>query len=111
MKKPTMKELREYADSIGFKEFDPEEFLLHYGSVGWYIGKAKMKNWKLTVQTWKKNAGRFTRRAEPKPVMTYQHRQNKINALNRRKAELMRGRQSPEVQRELAHIQAQLYKL
>ena len=110
MKKPTVRELREYADEIGFSEFDPEEFLLHYGSVGWYIGKAKMKNWRLAVQTWKKHAAKRQQTIRP-PRLPYRVRENRINSLNRRKAELMRMTRTPRVERELANIQIQLTKL
>jgi hypothetical protein len=110
MKKPTVNELREYAEKIGFKEFDAEQFLAHYDSNGWRVGRVKMVSWRAAVVTWKKNAARFGRNQQ-QPPMTYRHRENKINYLNRRKAELMRQRRTPEVDRELARIQIELHKL
>lgn len=115
MRKPTANELREYADSIEFKNFDPEEFLAHYHSNGWKVGRTKMVSWKHAVVTWKKNAakgfGRQQQQQQDQPKLTYRHRENKINYLNRRKAALMRLPQSPEVQRELSRIQIELHKL
>src|SRR5215471_12048563 len=46
-----------------------------------------------------------------KPKLRVNKRNEIINKLNRRKAELMRKPQTKEVQRELAAIQTQLYKL
>ena len=46
-----------------------------------------------------------------KPTLRVGKRNEIINKLNRRKAELMRKPQTKEVQRELAAIQTQLYKL
>jgi hypothetical protein len=112
VKKPTKEELEAYAKEIGYDGFDAELFLLHYRSVGWYVGTAKMVNWKNTVQTWKRNEPRFGRRqTAAKPKLPYRMRETRINALNRRKAALMREPQTKEVRRELAQIQIQLTKL
>ena len=50
--KPNPHELRAYADSIGFLDLDPNEFLDFYESKDWYIGKSKMKDWQASVRTW-----------------------------------------------------------
>jgi hypothetical protein len=108
MKKPTLKELREYANTIGYSGFDPELFIAHYEANGWMVGRVKMKSWRATVVTWKKREPDFARR---KPQLPYRTRENRINEFNRRKARLMRMEQTPAVKRELAYIQAQLHKL
>lgn len=50
---PTVDEVREYciARSNGI---DAERFVDHYQSVGWVVGKSKMKDWKAAVRTWEK---------------------------------------------------------
>lgn len=57
-RKPTPKEVEEYATSIGF-ELDGEYFCDHYQAKGWKISNSPMKDWKAAVRTWKKNAQRW----------------------------------------------------
>ena len=52
--KPTPEEITEYAKSKDFI-LDGEYFYDKYESNGWMVGKAKMKDWKAVVRTWKKN--------------------------------------------------------
>lgn len=54
-KPPTAKEVQDYLDENGITEFTGEYFVNHYGSVGWIRGKAKIKDWKACVRTWKSN--------------------------------------------------------
>jgi hypothetical protein len=51
--KPTLDEVKEYADSIGYK-LDCEEFMDFYESKNWMIGKNKVKDWQACVRTWRK---------------------------------------------------------
>jgi uncharacterized protein YdaU (DUF1376 family) len=50
-KVPSVEEVREYCRSRG-NSVNPESFVNHYESKGWYIGKNKMKDWKAAVRTW-----------------------------------------------------------
>lgn len=50
-KKPTLEEVRAYAQEIG-SEVKPEEFLDYYESNGWRVGKNPMKDWKSTFRRW-----------------------------------------------------------
>ena len=52
-KKPTPKQVEEYAESIDYN-IDGESFVDFYESKGWKIGKNAMKDWKAAVRTWKK---------------------------------------------------------
>lgn len=61
-KLPTASEVTEYAKSIGFV-LDGEYFIDKYTANGWMVGKSKMKDWKATVRTWKKN--NFSSNASP----------------------------------------------
>jgi phage replication O-like protein O len=49
---PLPSEVRAYAESINF-DLDADYFCNWYGSKNWMIGKNKMTNWKLAVQTWR----------------------------------------------------------
>jgi len=51
-KPPTIQEAKEYADSIGYKTFNPVTWWHHYESKGWMVGKTKMKVWKSAIWTW-----------------------------------------------------------
>lgn len=52
--KPSLDEVIEY-----FKQkethIDPEKFYAYYESIGWMVGKNKMKDWKACLVTWEKN--------------------------------------------------------
>jgi len=52
--KPTPEEVESYGLSINYK-IDGVYFCAFYESKGWMIGKNKMKSWKSSVVTWKKN--------------------------------------------------------
>lgn len=56
--KPTAGEVAEYALSIGYHT-DGQDFIDHYESNGWLVGKNKMKDWRATVRTWKRRDGEF----------------------------------------------------
>ncbi len=53
-KKPTQEEVRSYMLEIHMDDVS-EEFIEYYEAKGWMIGKKPMENWKLSVQTWKRN--------------------------------------------------------
>jgi hypothetical protein len=52
--KPTGEEVQVYSFEIGWP-LDGEAWVLSYAQKGWMIGKSPMVNWKLAVQTWKRN--------------------------------------------------------
>ena len=55
MNAPTDKEIKEYADSIGFKSLDIQAFRRYYSPDGgtWKLGSGKpVKCWKKCVCTW-----------------------------------------------------------
>ena len=51
--KPTLSEVSDYCRERGNK-IDPAEFIDHYESNGWMVGKNHMKDWKAAVRTWEK---------------------------------------------------------
>ena len=110
MKKPTLRELREYAQSVGFDEFDAEEFLAHYESNGWMVGRVPMRSWQAAVVTWKKHHWQFRRKPEAQR-MPINVRNKRINELNERKAYWMRAPESAKRSRELEQIRVELQTL
>jgi hypothetical protein len=49
--KPTVEQVQEYADNIGFP-LKAQEFVDYYETVGWKVGRNPMKNWQAAVRTW-----------------------------------------------------------
>lgn len=54
---PTIEEVRAFCSARG-NTIDAEEFVAHYTSNGWMVGKARMKDWKSAVITWEKSRKR-----------------------------------------------------
>lgn len=52
--KPSIEEVKAYAISKGYSNFDAEHFWNYYESNGWRVGKSPMKSWKSAVVTWTK---------------------------------------------------------
>jgi hypothetical protein len=52
--KPTLDQLKQYMSEQGMNDF-AEQWLNHYESNGWMVGKVKMDNWKASVRNWKLN--------------------------------------------------------
>lgn len=50
-KPPSVDEVRAYAKEKGLA-LDPEQFCDFYGSKGWVVGNAPMKDWKLAANNW-----------------------------------------------------------
>lgn len=48
---PTLEEVADYCRECD-SSIDPQRFLDYYASVGWMVGKAKMKDWKAAVRNW-----------------------------------------------------------
>lgn len=61
---PTLDEVRAFCLSRN-NGIDAEEFVAHYTSNGWMVGKTRMKDWKSAVITWEK-ARRKERKVAPK---------------------------------------------
>lgn len=54
-KRPTIDEVRAYCRERG-KGVDPEQWMDHYESNGWKVGKNSMKDWKAAVRTWERSS-------------------------------------------------------
>lgn len=65
---PTVEQVRQYATDSGYF-VDSQRFVDYYTSIGWMVGKAKMKDWKAAVRNWsgKENG---SGKAEAKPLWT-----------------------------------------
>lgn len=55
---PTVDMVREYCIERK-NNVCPEQFVSHYESKGWKIGKSPMKDWQAAVRTWENNDRRF----------------------------------------------------
>ncbi len=68
--KPTIKEAKDFANTIGFKSFDATKWWHFYESKGWRVGKVKMSSWKSAVWTWFTGSDEYLamkRQPKPKP--------------------------------------------
>lgn len=88
--KPTCEQLETYAQHIDFASFDAQDFLDHYEANGWKVGRVPMKDWQAAVRTWKRHQHDFKPKTN-KPTLSYKTRQDRINALNKQKQQLMRA--------------------
>jgi hypothetical protein len=113
-----LEKVRGFSRGEGIPLADADWFFWKCHANGWTNGGRPILDWKATIRSWWK--GRFFPSQKQQqtfwngarePPMPIKSRNEKINQLNERKAELMRMDRTPEVNRELAQIQAQLYKL
>ena len=51
---PTIEEVAAYIAENNYNEIDATTFWQFYESKGWMIGKNKMKNWHMAINTWRK---------------------------------------------------------
>ena len=52
--KPSLEDVKKYCQERNNK-VDAESFINYYESVGWKVGKNKMKDWKAAIRTWERN--------------------------------------------------------
>jgi len=52
--KPTLQEVRAYCLERS-NRVNAEQFIDHYESCGWMVGRNRMKDWKAAVRTWERN--------------------------------------------------------
>jgi len=71
--KPSLSQIREYANSANLGNVDPNEFLDHFDSNGWRIsGKAPMKDWQAAARNWnRRNKNGGFRKQEPISTSTW----------------------------------------
>lgn len=51
---PSIEEVKKYCIERN-NNIDAEHFVNYYDSIGWMVGKSKMKDWKAAVRTWERN--------------------------------------------------------
>ena len=61
---PTIEQVRAYCAERRIY-IDPVEFVEHYTSNGWMVGRVKMKDWRATVRTWERRRKQGTSPAAP----------------------------------------------
>jgi len=52
---PSVEEVREYCLQRG-NEVDAQRFVDYYTSVGWMIGRTRMRDWRAAVRSWEPSA-------------------------------------------------------
>ena len=66
--KPSLEEVKKYCQERNNK-VDAESFINYYESVGWKVGKNKMRDWKAAVRTWeRRNNNQNKREVEYEPA-------------------------------------------
>jgi len=64
---PTVEEVMDYSDSMGYGGFDAHRFVDYYVANGWQVGRSPMRDWKASVRNWR-------RRDEEKGVSAHAER-------------------------------------
>ena len=54
LSRPSLDQVKEYCKERN-NEVDAQQFLNHYESNGWKVGKVSMVDWKAAIRTWEKN--------------------------------------------------------
>ena len=49
---PSLEEVEKYVLEKNYKNVDAQTFINYYESVGWFVGKKKMVNWRAAVASW-----------------------------------------------------------
>lgn len=89
-KKKTLPSFLDVREFFG-DDSSAQDFWDHYTSNGWKVGRVPMKDWEAAARGWQ----RRNLKSDSKPKMSPQHRQNRINYLNEKKAETNRLIQDP----------------
>jgi hypothetical protein len=113
MQKPTMEQVKTYGRQIGLAAVECEKFFDHFTANGWKVGRAHspMVDWQAALRNWHRRVAEYARHNN-RPRMTIRQRNERINWLNRRKAQLLRTvPRTVAIDRELARIQAELQRL
>ena len=111
MRRPTAIEVRQYAEELGYKDFDVKGFIDHYEANGWKVGRNPMVSWQAAVRNWHRSDNKPWKQKQPQSRLPYRVREDRINELNRRKAQLLRMVQTAKVLMELEQIRVELSKL
>lgn len=53
---PTLAEVKERIEEMGYRYVNAESFMAHYQSVGWKVGKNKMESWHAALAGWESRA-------------------------------------------------------
>lgn len=60
---PTAREVHDYCQEKGY-HINEEKFISFYESIGWKVGKNKMKDWKAAVRTWVQRDKEYNQKQE-----------------------------------------------
>lgn len=49
---PSLSDVEEYINANSYTSVNPQQFIDHYTTVGWMVGRNKMKDWQAAVRKW-----------------------------------------------------------
>jgi len=73
--KPTIVQLSEHAELIGFDAFDAQEFLNHYEKYNWRFSRGKgaaMTCWKRTMGDWKRRSDKWDNKQGNQEIISFE---------------------------------------
>lgn len=65
---PTLSDVEEYVRSNSYTSVNSQTFVNYYSSIGWMVGKNKMKDWRAAVRTWNSKNKTTSTQTENQPV-------------------------------------------
>ena len=71
---PTAQAAKEYAEAIGYTDFNAEGFVAYYAARGWRAGGSPIIDWRAMVRAWRARDGQFTQ-ARAAPSQDYAQRE------------------------------------
>lgn len=107
---PTLDEVRAYWSTFEWVDFTPEYFFNHFSGLGWRVGKARIRNWKSTFDSWRSNPIAKSRKESARTARplscTSGYRQTQMTAEERRQrlvaaeTAIMEQKQREQAERE-----------
>lgn len=77
MEEPSVEEIAEYAEGMGYEYVDPTEFWSYYASKDWKVGRHRMVSWRKALAGWNargRNRGEKPRRVRIEGDPTFEGR-------------------------------------
>ena len=66
---PSIEEVAEYCNQMGYSDISPDRFVSYHQSVSWMKGRTPITNWKAAVDSWhRKDEEKQNGKTESKPV-------------------------------------------
>jgi len=66
---PSLEEVEKYVLEKNYKNVDAQNFINYYESVGWFVGKKKMVNWRAAVAGWEARSSEYSPPKKRQPAV------------------------------------------